>query len=351
MAITRQLANGQRLIDWTDDINNVAQQFGAIGAQNLFDMRPTSQSAIQFEISEDSITLLNETSKRERNVTKNKPASSKIIALPLPFFANSDYITFEDLDGYVQAGTEATPETAAHLRMLKIEKQRMRYDQTTEYMKLSAVKGVTVTPNGRVLADMFAETGITQTVINWNLSDPTLNVLQKIAELKSVLSKANKRGTAIQGFDVYVGTNFFFALINHPSVVAAYNNSNNMNNNRYYIDGTTSFAQFGVNNVFEFGGVRFLTYDATFNIEDANGVVTTVDAIDTNVGHTLLRSQGLLRGVYGTSNKLSAANVMGSPVYMYEWQGQRDESIELEMQFSHLYYNTQPETAIRLTKT
>ena len=91
-----------------------------------------------------------------------------------------------------------------------------------------------------------------------------------------------------------------------------------------------------------------MTYDATFNIEDDYGTVTNVQAIEDEVGHTILRSQGLYTGVYGNSKKLSQANMMGQPVYMYEWESTRDEDIEFEMQFRHLYYCNQPETQIKL---
>lgn len=348
MPITLQLNDGQNLIDWTDDVVNLPPEFGFLGATNLFDMRPTSQSAIMFELFDRQVTLLNSTSKRERNVQKSAPHKSQIVSLHLPFFAHSDYLTYEDVQGRPQAGSSGYAETIGNLKGDKIIDQMYKYNQTAEYMRMSAVKGETVTPDGIVVANMFEKLGIQQTEIVWNLSDPDFSVVKACRDLKSTLAKANKRGSAITGFEVIVGNEFLDALMGHPEVIAMHNNNTNANNLAAYLEGVGTFEKFGVTSVFNFGGIRFMTYDATFNIEEADGTVRVENAVESNVGHTILRSRGIYKGVYGNSNKLSQANKAGQPVYMYEWSPQRDESIEMEMQFSHLYYCTQPETQIKL---
>lgn len=348
MAVTRQLANGNRLIDWTDEIKNVDSQFGFIKNSGLFNLKATSQDAIQFEKSDYQITLLSERSRRERDTQKLSPRESEVFALALPYFKVSDYITREDIQGYVQRGTDMTPETASNVRMDKIEIMRQSYDMTCEYMQLQAVKGLSITPSGRVVADMFDLFGIAQESITWTLSDPDFDVIKACRALKTKLTKALRTGGTIRAVEVMVGQDFFDALIAHPQVVNVHLQMAQPER-AYYLDGGATYEQYGVSNVFVFQGIRFMTYDATFNVTQSNGTVVVEDAIAAGEGHTMIRGiNDLFRGHYGNSNKLSGANQLGSEVYLFEWDMPKDEGIEMEMEFSHLYYPTQPQTLKKL---
>lgn len=348
MAVTRQLANGNRLIDWTDEIKNVGSQFGFISNSGLFNLKGTSQDAIQFEKSDYQITLLQERSRRQRDTQKLSPRESDVYSLALPYFKVSDYITREDIQGYVQRGTDMTPETAANIRMDKIEVMRQSYDMTKEYMQLSAVKGLSITPSGRVVANMFDMFGLTQETITWTLSNPDFDVIKACRELKTKLVKSLRTGGTIRAVEVMVGTAFFDALIAHPQVVNVHLQMAKPDR-AYYLDGGATYEQFGVSNVFEFQGIRFMTYDATFNVTQADGSVVVQDAIGAGEGHTLIRGvNDLFRGYYGNSNKFSGANQVGSELYLYEWDMPKDEGIEMEMEFSHLYFPTQPQTLKKL---
>ena len=346
--ITRQLNSFDRLIDWTDSVSNMDATFGLISNSGLFNIKYTSQNAIMFEKDDFTTTLLNPTSRRERNTQKSAARTSKMYALALPYFNVQDAVLPEDLQGYIRRGTEITPETEGAAIADKLQIMRQRYDMTKEYMALSAVKGRTVAPDGTVIADMFQEFGITQENITWTLSDPDFDVMKACRELKTKLQKDLRTGGVIKAVEVWVGYDFFDALVAHPQVVN-YHLQYKLPERAYYMDGGATFQQFGVQNVFEFQGIRFMTYDSTFKLPQADGSFVEQDGIAAGNGHTMIRGvNDLYRAYYGTNNKFSGVNALGSELYVHSYKDDRDSRIDLELEFSHLYFSTQPQVQKKL---
>jgi hypothetical protein len=78
---------------------------------------------------------------------------------------------------------------------------------------------------------------------------------------------------------------------------------------------------------------------------------TNVVGIESDVGLTVIRGDGLqdlYRVYYGTNNKLSGANQAGQELYSWSYRDDRDTSIDLELEFSHLYFCTQPQVQKKL---
>lgn len=345
MAITRSTSNGYKLVDWTDEINNIDNQFGLINGMNLFQTQGTSQTAIIFDKNVAETTLLPQVSRREGNSTKGIDRKSSIFSLPLAYFKHSDSIVPEDLQGWRQPGTPEAAEQFARVRAQKLADMRAQVDQSLEYMKLQAVKGVMKTPDGAVIADMFTEFGVTQQTIDFVLGTSTTDIDKKISQLKRYLQTNLKTGAAIQGKPVViVDGSFFDKLISHPNIRQAYLYYQNSGAQRLR-DETNSMMTWGSVDQFEHRGVIFMTYDATFKLP--NG--TTEAAIATDTGHVIPNVNGLFRGYFGPSNKLSGVNQVGREMFAYEYPDERDEQHEMQVETSPLFFVTQPQVLVKLT--
>ena len=343
MPVTRTLSNGNQLIDWTDEIIKVDNQAGLIGSMNLFRTTGTSQTAIMFDKSYNDITLLPQTSRMGGQPTKGSDRKVDTFSLGLSYFKAVDYITNEDLQGIRMAGTPDQVEMMANKYNEKLEDLRARVDQTHEYMKLQAAKGVMKTPDGAVIADMFSEFGIVQEVMNFELGTNTTDVNKKISELKRYLQKNLKTGGTIQGINVVVDTEWFDKFVSHPTIREAYLQRQQGFNPIY--DNTNQFMSFGSVDQWTYKGITFMTYDHTFKLPDG----TTENAVDTNTGHVIPVVRDLFRGYYGPSKKLSGANQVGKEMFAYEWTDPRDEYKEFEVETSPLYFATQPQVLVKLT--
>lgn len=344
MAITRSLDNGFKLVDWTDEINNIDNTAGLISGMNLFRTQGISQTAVVFDKSMNETTLLPQVSRRGRESTKGIDRKVETFSLPLAYFKHSDYISPEDIQGWRQPGTPDSAQAMAAVRVQKLGDMRTQVDQSLEYMKLQAIKGVTATPDGVVLADMFEEFNIAQHTIDFALGTSTTNIGNKISELKRYLQTNLKTGAVMGGKPVViVGTEFFDKLVSHPELKQAYlYYAANLNVNR---DATNSFMAWGSVDQFEFKGVIFMTYDHAFKLPDG----TVQKAVEETEGHVIPVVNDLFRGYFGPSNKLSGANTVGREMFAYEFTDPKDEFHEMQVETSPLFFVTQPQVLVKLT--
>ena len=344
MATTRSYGNGFQLVDWTQEIQNVDNQAGLIGGMDIFKTTGTTQTAIVFDKSLNDTTLLPQVSRRSRDITKGNDRQVSTFSLPLAYFKHSDYITPEDVQGWRMPGTPDAPEQLARVRIQKLTDMKAQVEQTLEYMRLQAIKGISATPDGAVLANMFTEFGVTQQVIDFDLGNAATDVTAKISQLKRYLSTNLKTGAAMQGKPrVVVDSSFFDKLISHPQVRQAYlYYAANFNVNR---DETSTYATWGSVDQFEFKGVIFITYDFVFKLPSG----ATENAVAANTGHVIPVVRDLFRGYYGPSNKLGGANGVGVEMFAYEFTDPKDEFHEMQVETSPLFFATQPQVLVKLT--
>lgn len=337
----RDYFNSFKNADFVDGITQTPLQYGYINSQNYFNTRSTNQTAIIFDKDYSTTTLLPQVNRGDKAATQGKERAADTFALKLAYFKHEDRLTAEDIQGWRQVG-KTDNETLARATAEKLTDMRRTWDQTQEYMKLQALKGVFKTPDGVTVADMFTEFGITQTEIDFVLGTSTTDVDGKIALLKRTVAKNVLNGGAIGGVEVLVDPEFFDKLIKHAAIKTAY---------QYYVnsgkqalrDDLSNYMQWGIMDHFEHRGVTFISYDATFNLP--NG--TTEAAFAASTGTAYARGvRDLFRGYTGPSAKLSEANQPGQEVFMRTYVDPKDEFVEFELEAAPLYFATKPASLV-----
>lgn len=349
MPTVRSIENVNRMTDWTDEINEIENQYGFIKSQGYFNTRGTSQTSIVFDKNQHDITLLPQVSRSGRQSTYGKDRDVDTFSLPLAYFKHSDEITPEDLQGWRQAGESDAEETLANVRLEKLTDMRLAADQTDEYMQLQAMKGIFKTPDGKVMADMFTEFNVQQKTVDFELgtTGTANNIDAKINEVKRHIAKNAKTGGAIQGVDIFVDPEFFDKLVNFPQLREAYMSYQN-SGAQLLRDDLSNYMSWGITDVFVHRGVRFISYDAEFNLP--NG--TTEKAFEASTGTAVARGmRDLFRGYYGPTNKLSKAKTKGAPMYVYEYTDPKDECHELQLEMAPLYFCTKPATLVAVNSS
>lgn len=391
MAITRTLDNGQLLTDWTEEVNDIANQYGVINGSGLFSGSGTSQLTLLFDKATNQINLLNQTNRNSNKAEKGANRLHQTFSLVLPYFLYQDRVTAADIQGLRMPGTPDSPETLARVVSEKLEDMRLVGDQTREYMKIQALKGITQDPAGNNIADMFQELNLANGVITdpaydfyeqrFNLADPTVNPDIAISELKRNVAKGAQMGGRIGTMEAMVTPGFFDRLVTHPLMREAYLH--------YKVDSPKSdsiradlqtYADWGVVDMFEHHGILFWTYDAEFTLDDGDGTVTLAKGIgstsrDTRqgaigalqgvladgtfgthtgdleplIGYTVIKGAAKqYRGVFGPANTLTGANQFGSEMMVSQYTDPRDKFWELELEMSPLYYIARPQLSYRL---
>ena len=342
MPTTRDPSNLYSIVDWTEEVNEVPNQYGWVKSQGIFNMSPTIQTSVLFDRNEKDITLLPAQNRGSRHDTVGKDRSVSTFAIPLSFFKHSEFITPEDIQSHRMPGTPDSPETLANVRQNKFEDGRVAVDQTQEYMMIQALKGITTTPDGGELVNMFTLFGISQPTMNFALGTATTEVYNKVSELKRNVQKNIRTGSVIQGIDVICSESFFDQLVTHPNVKEAYLN---WSSNSRYRDEFSDYFSWGISDVFVYNGVRFITYPATFNLPGGG----TEDAIDDGFAQVVPRARGLFRGYYGPNDKLTGANQPGREIFAFEYRDTRDENHEIEFETAPLMFATKPQVLYKLS--
>lgn len=340
----RDYYNSFKNQDFVDAIVETPLQYGFINSLNLFNTRGTNQRAIIFDKEYSTTTLLPQVARGGKASTSGKERVGETFSLGLGYFKHKEVLTADDIQGWRQVGS-TDDETLARATAEKITDMRRAWDQTQEYMKLQALKGVCKSPDGAVLADMYAEFGISQTSVALALGTPTTDVDAKLNSIKSTIAKSVKNGGAIGGVTLLVDPQTFDKFISHPNMKAAYQYYNN-SGRQMLRDDLSNYMRWGIMNMFHHKGVDIISYDATFNLPDG----TTEEAFAANTGIAFAMGvNDLFRGYFGPSAKLSQANQVGQELFTYVWPDDRDEYVEFEMESSPLYFCTRPASVLALT--
>lgn len=342
MPVTRSNADFNHTTEWTKEILEVPNQSSFIKSKNLFDVSFTNQEAILFDKITSTTTLLADVNRRGGPSTYGKDDKVETFSLPLAYFSHADHITKQDFMSKRRAGTADEQDTLANVLAGKLRNGRRAVDQTHEYMMLQAIKGVTITPSGTSLADMFTLFNVTQPEVDFELGTSTTNVDAKIAEVKDTVTKNLKTGGIITGpLEIIVSRSFFDKLINHPEVRAAYLNSTS--NVRYQND-LSDYMTWGISDVFDYRGCRFMVYSHDFVLPDG----TTEVAVAADEGHVMPNVAGdsIFRAVYGPSQRLDIDG--GSEMFAFEFRDPKQMYHEIFMETAPLMYCTKPAALVKV---
>ena len=340
--------NPSSLLEWTDEINEIDNQFGFIRSQDFFTIKPTSQTSVLFDKIANDIRLIPQSNPRAKGHTVGKDRNVETFAMALRYYNDQDYIDVQDIQDQRRPGEVDISETLASVRADKLEDLKYGHDLTDEYLRFSAMKGDL--PTGAVVGqtDMYGLFGLDKAAdytVDLELANATVDLDGKLSAVKRLVASGVKTGSAVGGVDFYMSYEMFDAMIANPKFREVYNYYQN-SGKQALRDDLANYYDWGVTDFFEHRGVRFLAYNPDF--KDENGDV--VNVIAAGEGFAIPRNaRGMFRGYQGPANKLSLAGRAGAEMFAFERTSSDDESHTLEIQARKLYWATKPAGIIQLT--
>jgi len=330
-------------IEHTAKINELPNTSSLMQELGIYDREYTGNESIIFDKVESAAVLLPDSNRRAGNASYGKDEVVKTYALPLSYHVHKNNVTKGDIQSKRKAGTADGEQDLADVISRKLALGRTNVDQTMDYMMLQGLKGICKTPDGTVLADMFTEFGVTQTVVDFELGTAGTNVEDKCNEVLDAMQNALQNGGTLSGTqDVLVDRSFFSKLKGHPSVQQAYLNSVS---NVEYQRQNSQFREWGISNVFEFNGLRFLVAGHTYSLPDGS----SEKAVAVDTGHVVPKVSGgesLFRAYHGPSTRLSS--VGGQDMFAWEQRSSDDTSHEMTYEMSLLCVATAPKVLVKL---
>ncbi len=198
----------------------LAQPF-TLGGQSyyLFPFEPISTREVRIDLVEGKLVLLDFRPVGSPG-SVGDPEDLKTKSFSIPFIPHDDVVLPTEVQGVRALGTNDV-ETLQNLVLRKLRAMRNKHDITHEFLRSGALSGKIMTPRGAVYIDLYADFGIEEKVVVFDLNNAATEVLVKCQEVSRHVED-NLGGDVMAGVYSLVGKTFFDKLIVHPKVKDEY---------------------------------------------------------------------------------------------------------------------------------
>lgn len=331
--ITRDFGNGNKVVDWTEELVIVPNQWGILNQSGLFQEEGVTTGTVQFEVTTKNGALIVDKAWGERSVWTSDQ-TGVIKSWTVPHFPHDAYISPADIAGKRAYGTADQQETLANVRVRKMERIAQNHAWTLEYARWQLLTtGTVYAPSGTVSNNYFTEFGVTQTVVDFALQTSTTDVVSKVETVIAQIQD-NASGENITGITFYCSPAFFSKLISHASVKTAY---------QYYTSTQEPLRnRLGGNltttRTFVFAGATFIEVRGNYN---GSLFIPSGDAVAIPEGTSIFRTY------FAPSMKFDLLGSTGERMYMFEYMSPRGDKYELETESNHLSAIVRPAMVVR----
>lgn len=333
MTIARDFLKPFELTDLSDELMIIPNTYGLINELGIFTPTPVSQTTVTIESSEGTLGVLTDTYRGSRQLA-NKDDTRKLRSFPLAYFAVSDYVTPQDVQGKRRAGSDQA-ETVDAVVARKLERMRRNFAVTLEVARAKMITtGDAYAPNATISENAYTSFGITRTEVDFVLGTSTTNLNSKINQVVQTIQDNIQSGEMVSGVTVLCSTTFFDKLVDHAYVKESF---------KYYsstIEPLRNSLRSGMYRRFEYKGVTFIDYNGSYN---GTALIPAGDAYALPNGTT-----DMFKSFFGPANKFSYSNVLGQEAYAFRYDSANDETITLEGESSFLNLMTRPQAVLRL---
>ena len=336
MAITRSFNNGFEVVDYTQEITQVPNQWGTIQSLGLFATESVAEHVVVFEeITKDGALIVDRV--RGDRAQVGKDATRKLHTFAIGHFPYDDFISPQDLQGKRAYGGDGV-ETLEAVRVRKMERIRQNHAWTLEFARAQAITAGTVySPSGTITQDWNAEFGVTRTSVDFVLGTPGTEVLAKIESgLTQIMDNAS--GTTMTGTVVLTSPEFFAKLISHATIKSAYTYySSTQEPLRQRLGGSTAMRR-----EFSHGGATFVEMRDSYAGQrlipagKAYMVPTGTDAFKT---------------YFSPANRFGLVNTLGEELYMFESADAKGTKIEIESESNFVNALLRPQMVVEFTSS
>ncbi len=332
--ITRSFSNSFEVSDWTEELLIVPNQWGTINQMGLFAEEGTDTYSVTFEeITKDGALIVDKV--RGERATVGKDATRKLRTWAVPHFPYDDYISPSDIKGKRAYGSPDQQESLAAVRMRKIERMAQNHAWTLEYARSKIITtGDVYAPNGTITAlNFYTEFGITRKEIDFVFGTGTTDVLGKIEEAIAHIQD-NAFGSPIGEIVALCSPVWFNKLIKHATVTAAYQYYTSTEEPlRRRLGGNTTLRR-----EFNHAGVRFIEIRDSYN---GTALIPSGDAYFIPLGSDIFETY------FSPVNKFEFLGTLGERGYMFEYQSEKGDKIELESESNFLNACRKPAMVVR----
>jgi len=333
MAI-RDYADPFKVIDQTEAIISVPNQWGLINELGLFQQEGVTQHTVSVESQNGTLALIGDTKRGTRNLV-NKDDVRAIRTFAIPNFSVDDAVFPEDVQGKRAYGSD-NPDTTDAVIARKLERIRRNHAVTLEFARAQAItQGTVYAPNGTISGNFYTEFGVTRKEIDFVLGTATTNILGKSEEGIAHIQDNIMSGEAVSNIIVLCSPEFFAKLIDHASVKEAY---------KYYSSTQEPLRQrlgTGIYRRFIHGSVEYIELRGSYN---GQRLIPANEAYMLPQGTT-----DTFKTFFGPANRFSHVQTLGEPAYVWAFRNPTDTEITIQSESNFLNLVRRPQCVVKLT--
>lgn len=207
-------------IEMTRAVNVVPNTYGRLQEINLFpgEPIPTTSVAIAYENG-----VLNLLPTRERGAPASVGVTGRrnMRVFQIPHIPHDDMVTARDVQDRLAYGGVQALDTVIDFVNRKLITMRRKHAITLEHLRIGALKGVMLDADGTTILNYFTEFGVTEKVVDFDLTVDATDVDAKIDEVLAHIED-NLLGDVMTGVHALCSPEFFSALTGHPKIRDAY---------------------------------------------------------------------------------------------------------------------------------
>lgn len=307
--IVRDFGNGFSVVDWTEEVNIVPNQWGLIGQLGIFTEEPVAEHVVIFEeIIKDGALIVDRVRGDRSNVGKD--AQRKMHSFNIPHFPMEDAIYPQDIQGKRAYGSPSEAETLDLVRARKLARIRQNHAWTLEFARAQAITtGTVYAPSGTVSQDWYQE--MTQTArpaaVDFLLGTDTTDISGMIEQVLAAIQD-NSGSVNYTSVIALCGTTFFQKLITHATIKQAYQfytSTQEPLRRRLSSDGSAT----GMRRTFEHMGVTFIEMRDNYV---GQRLIPATEAYFVPTGTEFFKTY------FSPANRFGLVNTLGEQVYVFE---------------------------------
>ncbi|MCI1193755.1 major capsid protein [Calidifontimicrobium sp. SYSU G02091] len=311
----------------TAAINQVPRQWGRIGELGIFRNRPLATRDVVIEERSSGLALLPDHEWGGEG-TKASASTRRTLSFRIKQTVHEDFVHPMDVMGIRAFGQEDGMASMQDEIAYRLQRMRAKHDQTLEWKRFGAIKGVVTDGAGTVLYDLYSHFGVTQVSVDFVLGTSTTNIRAKCESLVNQIED-NLMGDTMTGVHVFVSPEFWAKLVVHPQVVD-------------YIKNTPTAQQFMASalNQIQVYGVVFEQYRASVNGQRF---------IAANEGHAIpVGTTDLFATYFAPADFNETVNTVALPLYAKVWAQDGDRGFVLHTQSNSLPLCHQPAALVKV---
>lgn len=346
-------------IEITNVVNRMPNMYGQISGLNLFQFQGIAGTVFGIEeMDADQCNTIIPTAAYccdyEPNANKTPGRKWRYIDVPhTPLFDTVRACDISGQRGYGLTGLDNAFMSVDEEVIRRQRDMRQKLEMTMEYRYMSALQGVIKDADGSTILDLFSHFGITQTTVDFELTNDDFDVLKACREIWRAV-RDNARQIGFTQIVVYVDSAFFDALVSHPSAVDIWKRCCEMSE-RMMAASNGASATFVPS--FSFGGVTFREYNeeacTPAAIDDPDQVTGTVEFLAPMTGIAFpigITGQRLYENVAAPRQTLAEVNRVARNLFHADIRQNEDgTAIKLSLEANAIPIVKQPGVLIKVT--